>query len=186
MNMKTYFKSLISCLAAVLMLITVSVTAQELKENSVKITLSGTSTIHEWDMLSTEGTFKGRIDKNRMRDIVFTVPVKSLVSGKSAMDRNTYAALNADKFENIVFEAEKIETLNGNAEVKGKMTINDVTKEITVPMTVTRDNGELGLQGFTQIQMTDYNVEPPKFMMGAVKTGEVVSVKFVVSVVELK
>lgn len=186
MNMKTYFKSLISCLAAVLMLITVSVTAQELKENSVKITLSGTSTIHEWDMLSTEGTFKGRIDKNRMRDIVFTVPVKSLVSGKSAMDRNTYAALNADKFENIVFEAEMIETLNGNAEVKGKMTINDVTKEITVPMTVTRDNGELGLQGFTQIQMTDYNVEPPKFMMGAVKTGEVVSVKFVVSVVELK
>ena len=186
MNMKTYFKSLISCLAAVLMLITVSVTAQELKENSVKITLSGTSTIHEWDMLSTEGTFKGRIDKNRMRDIVFTVPVKSLVSGKSAMDRNTYAALNADKFENILFEAETIETLNGNAEVKGKMTINDVTKEITVPMTVTRDNGELGLQGFTQIQMTDYNVEPPKFMMGAVKTGEVVSVKFVVSVVELK
>lgn len=186
MNMKTYFKSLISCLAAVLMLITVSVTAQELKENSVKITLSGTSTIHEWDMLSTEGTFKGRIDKNRMRDIVFTVPVKSLVSGKSAMDRNTYAALNADKFENIVFEAETIETLNGNAEVKGKMTINDVSREITVPMTVTRDNGELGLQGFTQIQMTDYNVEPPKFMMGAVKTGEVVSVKFVVSVVELK
>ena len=85
-----------------------------------------------------------------------------------------------------MFEAETIETLNGNAEVKGKMTINDVTKEITVPMTVTRDNGELGLQGFTQIQMTDYNVEPPKFMMGAVKTGEVVSVKFVVSVVELK
>lgn len=169
-------------LVIIAMLLSTAGFAQQLIENSVKITLSGTSTIHEWDMMSTEGSFSGKLAKNAITNVSFVVPVKSLVSGKSAMDRNTYNAMNADKYENIVFAADMIETLNGNAEVKGKMIINNVAKEMIVPMTVTRDADDYILQGFTQIRMTDFNVEPPKFMMGSVKTGEVVSVKFIVSI----
>ena len=180
-------KSIMNLLTAVFffsLMFSAHLTAQTLNENSVKITMSGTSTLHEWDMMSTEGDFEGKINKNSITDIKFVVPVESLVSGKSAMDRNTYEALESEKYPNIIFEAESITTLNGNDEVKGKMTIHNVTKEVVIPMAVSHSEGEYILQGFIQLQMRDFNIEPPKFMMGAVKTGEVVSVKFVVSVVK--
>lgn len=184
--MKTLFKNVAVVFFLGFFMMSGMVMAQKLKENSVKITLSGTSTIHEWDMLSTEGAFSGKLEKNGINDVAFVVPVKSLVSGKSAMDRNTYQAMNAEKYPNIVFTSDRIETLSGNAEVKGKLIINNVMQEVLIPMTVTKEEGGYILQGFTQINMRSFKVEPPLFMMGAVKTGEVVSVKFIISVVEAK
>lgn len=184
--MKTLIKKSVVLLCLGFFMISSVVVAQKLTESSVKITLSGTSTIHEWDMLSTEGAFSGKAEKDKIRDISFVVPIQSLVSGKSAMDRNTYQAMHAEKYPNIVFTSERVETLSGNAEVKGKLIINNVIKEVIVPMTVTKEEGGYVLQGFTQINMREFKVEPPLFMMGAVKTGEVVSVKFIVSVIETK
>lgn len=155
--------------------------AQKLEASSVKITINGTSTIHEWDMMSTEGKFSGFINGNKVENIAFIIPVKSLVSGKSAMDRNTYNALKAEKYPNFVFTADEINVLRGNAEVKGKLTITNVSKEITLPMNVSQEDGAIILQGFMQLDMKDYNIEPPKFMMGSVKTGDVISIKFIVS-----
>lgn len=184
--MKNLFTKLTATMFVAMFLLSGVAFGQKMKENSIKITLSGTSTIHEWDMLSTEGNFTGKIDKGSIQDVSFVVPIKSLVSGKSAMDRNTYEAMNADKYPYIEFFSGAIETLSGNAEVKGKLVINGVAKPVIVPMTVTKEEGGLILQGFTQINMRDFNVEPPLFMMGAVKTGEVVSVKFIISIIEAK
>lgn len=182
--MRSLLKSLTVILCLSVFMISGIALGQSLQENSVKITLSGTSTIHEWDMLSTEGGFSGKLLKNEISDISFVIPVKSLVSGKSAMDRNTYEAMNANENPNIVFISQGTGTLTGNAEVKGKLIINNVSKEVVVPMTITKEDGGFILQGFTQVNMKDYKVEPPLFMMGAVKTGEVVSIKFIVSVIE--
>ncbi|MDO5656686.1 MAG: YceI family protein [Flavobacteriaceae bacterium] len=184
--MKTIIPSISFLICLVILLIAPRLEAQKLTENSVKITISGTSTIHEWDMMSTEGSFTGNLQNAKIQDILFVVPVESLVSGKSAMDRNTYVAMNADKYPNIIFQASEIETLNGNTEVKGEITINNITRKVVIPMSVSRDEGDFIIQGFTQFQMHDFNIVPPQFMLGAVKTGEVVSVKFIVSLTRNK
>jgi hypothetical protein len=36
----------------------------------------------------------------------------------------------------------------------------------------------ISYNGAYKIKMTDYNVEPPTIMLGAIKTGEFVTVKF--------
>lgn len=158
--------------------------AQILHARSVKISISGTSTLHEWDMLSTEASFVGTLDKGKIKNIQFTVPVETLVSGKNVMDENMKEAMESEQYPNIVFKSSTIETLYGNAEVRGQLTIKDVTKTITIPMSVQKDGEGFSIQGFTQINMRDYGVEPPKFMLGAVKTGEIVSIKFSLSLVK--
>lgn len=85
--------------------------------------------------------------------------------------------MNVSEFEEIVFEPSALENLkvDGNkatADVKGKMTIKGVTKEITAPVEVTLLEGRLGernkgqegdllvLRGNFKIKRSDYGINP--------------------------
>ncbi|EPR65511.1 hypothetical protein [Cyclobacterium qasimii] len=70
--------------------------------------VSGTSTLHDWDMISTEanGTASLRISAGKVTAIQsfkITMPVKSLKSGKGPMDKNAYNALKEEDHPEITF-----------------------------------------------------------------------------------
>lgn len=154
------------------------VAAQKISSKTVKTTVAGTSTMHDWTMTSTSGTFSANISGNTLTDVTYTLGAKSLKSGKGAMDTNAYKALQAEKFPNITFTATSVNV--GKGTMTGKLKVTDVTKTVSFPVTVAKNGTTYTITGTENIKLTDFGVSPPSFMMNTVKTGN--DVKITVSV----
>ncbi|QBO58928.1 hypothetical protein NBC122_02121 [Chryseobacterium salivictor] len=150
------------------------VAAQKINSSNVKTTVSGTSTLHEWSMTSTSGSFSGNVSGNAIQDITYKMGSKTLKSGKGPMDANAYKAIQADKYPNITFTAASVNM--GKGTMTGKLTVTNVTKTITFPVNVTKNGNSYTVWGQTSIKMTDYGITPPAFMMNTVKTGNEITI----------
>jgi hypothetical protein len=173
--------------------LTSSIANAQIKYQSVggvKLVIEGTSNIHDWDMKSDKGYCSSLFDitqtgtLNGVSYINFTVPAESLKSDHKGMDKNTYKALNTEKYSNISFTASSVNIKPVGATgylltAKGRLTISGVTKEVVIAATGTMNpDKSISYTGAYKLKMTDYNVEPPSLMLGAIKTGEFITVKF--------
>lgn len=160
----------------------------QISDNST-ITIAGTSTLHDWTMDSK--TVKGTADIEltggeitAMNEVVLEIPVESLKSGKGAMDKNAYEAMNTKKYPTILFKAkgfDKAAITNGKStmEVTGDLTIAGKTRTEKILVEYKTDNkGNLVVSGSKAIKMTDYGVTPPEVMFGTVKTGNDLNITF--------
>lgn len=177
--MKNLFKLSFAfvCMFFVLM----GVRAQKLISRDIDITITGSSTLHDWEMISDNGTFTANAGNSSINDVKFVFPVRSLKSGKAAMDQNAYNALNAEKHKEIIFKALTIDTLSGNTTVNGSITINGITKAISVPVKVYDTDRGFTITGYILMKMTDFKVEPPVYMFGTIKTGDDIRIQFNIS-----
>ncbi|MEO8413996.1 MAG: YceI family protein [Ginsengibacter sp.] len=155
----------------------------------VKIIIEGTSNIHDWDMKSDKGTCAGVFDISNsgsltgMSVLNFSVPAESLKSEHTSMDNNTYKALNTKKYSSINFTAASATVKSDGSgyilTAKGKLTISGVTKDVVLTAKgVVNADMSITYTGSYQLKMTDYNVQPPSIMFGAIKTGNNLVVKF--------
>lgn len=155
-----------------------------------KVAIAGTSTLHNWDMASEKANcdisfnFDG-VNITGLSSLTFTVDAESLKSDHKGMDKNAYKALNTEKFPQISFISNyaNIHSNGANSYVvsaKGKLTISGVSKEVWLAGVTTINPSDLSVQtaGSLKIKMSEYNVEPPSFMFGAMKTGDEITVKF--------
>jgi hypothetical protein len=152
-------------------------------KNNVSIAVSGTSTMHDWVMNSNAADVSLTLHEDdqgiltKISDMQFKMSAKSLKSGKNAMDNNAYKALKTDKFPHIVAKLKNATVTtndNKNYTVKAKISLNiaGVEKESDLHVNIKKINMDAyEIKTSAQITMTDYNVSPPSFMMGAVKTG---------------
>jgi polyisoprenoid-binding protein YceI len=156
-----------------------------------KVAINGTSTLHDWDMASSKAScdvafvFDGSNNITGLSSLVFEVQAQSLKSDHSGMDKNAYKALNADKYPDISFVSNyaNIKPNGANSYVvsaKGKLTISGVTKDVWLAGVTTVNPADMSVQtvGSLKIKMSEYNVEAPTFMFGAMKTGDEITVKF--------
>jgi hypothetical protein len=156
----------------------------------VKIVIEGTSNIHDWDMKSDKGSCSGIFDVSNtgavtgMSFLNFSVPAESLKSEHTSMDKNSYKALHTSKYAQINFTASSATIKpNGNTgyvlTAKGRLTISGVTKDVVLTANgVVNPDKSITYSGAYQLKMTDYSVEPPSLMFGAIKTGDAITVKF--------
>jgi len=156
----------------------------------VKLVIAGTSNIHDWDLKSDKGYCSSVFDisqtgaLNGVSYINFTVPAESLKSEHKGMDKNTYKALNTGKYSSISFTAASVTvkpagSTNYFLTARGRLTISNVTRDVVLTaIGVMNADKSITYSGTYQLKMTDYNVEPPSLMMGAIKTGDLVTVKF--------
>lgn len=165
--------------------------AQETKVSNAnsQVTIYGTSNIHDWDMkaekLSGAAVFKMENGKLTGVDkLNFSVEVESLKSGKGGMDKNTYNALNSKSHKNIIYTLTKVNkvTDSGNntfiIETTGNLKIAGETKSIPIKFTAKTSGNKTTLSGKVALNMTHYKVDPPKALMGTIKTGEEVTIDF--------
>jgi hypothetical protein len=151
------------------------------------ITVSGTSTLHDWEETSSKGTANavfllanGKI--NSLSLLVFTLPVTSLKSEHKTMDNNTYKALKADKHPEISYTLSSAIVTPVNATTysiksKGKLTIAGATRETEVDATAKLNpDNSVTVSGAKKLRMTDYGVTPPKVMM--IKTGNDLTISY--------
>lgn len=160
----------------------------KLTSKNVNVEISGTSTLHDWTMKGTGGicaadySFDGAGKMTGIQNMTFSVPVNLLKSGKGAMDKNAYKALKTDKNPNIMAKfnlATVLGTSNQNYNANTSLALTIAGKTIEVPLTANvKVNGNtITVTAEKSINMVDWEVAPPSFMMGTVKTGKDVKVK---------
>jgi|SRR5690554_245399 len=152
------------------------------------ISVDGTSNVHDWTLKAENFTVRVNIVKENntptLKDLSLSLVVESLKSGKSAMDKNTYKALNSSKHKNIVFKQTKLISVKQasagsyNVVVQGNLTINGVTKAINLAFQLKEIGGGYSLVGSHKINTPQYNVEPVSALLGTVKTGADVEIKY--------
>ena len=167
-----------------------------LGENSSMV-IKGTSSIHDWEAnvekmdLSVDlkpTTLSGDDISSPVSTLSLTVPVSSIESGKGGMNRKIYGALKEKDHPNIMFNLKSAEladtamtdsltsfTLN----LTGNMNIAGTVKEVTFPVEgIPQADGSYRFTGSYEMNMKNYNVDPPSAMFGAIKSGEVVTIEF--------
>lgn len=149
------------------------------------ITIAGTSTLHDWTMNSDQANLQATIETDgngtptKLASLSVNIPAESLKSGKSAMDKNTYTALKTDKNKQIIYQLTS-SIINGKTiSNSGNLTIAGTSKQTSVEATFeVLGDGSLKFKGSKKIVMSEYNVEPPSFMFGSVKTGDEITLTF--------
>uniref|UniRef100_UPI0035130C0B YceI family protein n=1 Tax=Winogradskyella sp. TaxID=1883156 RepID=UPI0035130C0B len=116
--------------------------------------------------------------------LCFYVMSESLKSGKSGMDKNTYKALKTDKHKTITFKMSSVKSIelvsdsNYKVTVIGDMTISGVTKSIAIDLKLELKENKILIEGEKSMKMTDYGIEPPKALLGTIKTGDDIKIIF--------
>jgi len=158
--------------------------------NNASLTVSGTSTLHDWDMKSAQGNCEATITLNAagaltaLNGLSFSTNTAELKSGKGAMDKNAYKALKADKNPTITYVAatSTVSLISGTdylVKTVGKLTIAGTTldAEVTANCKVHPDK-TVTVMGSKKLSMKEFGMVPPSFMMGTIKTGNDVTLKF--------
>jgi len=158
--------------------------------NSIDLVVSGTSTLHDWDMKSVKAnctatfTLNGAGHITELTALSFSTPANALKSEHSSMDNNAYKALKTDKNPAITYTMTAATVTAGDAgavtvKCTGKLTIAGTTRDQEI-VAVVKPNADntLTVSGSRAISMKDFNMQPPTFMLGTIKTGNDVTLKF--------
>jgi hypothetical protein len=157
------------------------------KVKSFKMTVKGTSTLHEWESVVEKLECKAnyKIEQNALtdlKDVVVKIPVTSIKSPKGKMmDSKTYDAFNYEVNPSISFNllATKINASTMTADLKGTLSMAGESRPIEMQIVYkVLPNGELLVSGAKKLRMKDFKMESPTAMMGTIKVGDEVTVSF--------
>ncbi len=166
--------------------------AQSSKPITIKptISISGTSTLHDWESKVEQSSGEYLIDQKIIKSLTVNIPVLSIKSKdeEKLMDKKTYEALNSDRNPNITFLLTEPVTpvfSGSDAEVTltGDLTIAGVTKKISIKSSGKKSSSDaFRFTGSVPIKMSDYKIKAPVAMLGLIKTGDLITVKFDVTI----
>ncbi|MCB4809048.1 YceI family protein [Tamlana sp. 62-3] len=151
------------------------------------LSVYGTSSLHDWHITTTSYTGNisfSSVNSGEIKTCNVSVPTETLKSGKSAMDKNTYKALQTKKYKNISFTLTKADNVvaksegNFNVEATGYLTIAGTKKMITLNLNLSTSTNKVKLTGEKTFKMSEFNIEPPTALFGTVTTGDEITIKF--------
>jgi polyisoprenoid-binding protein YceI len=161
--------------------------AQSLKLNpkTFGMTILGTTNVHNFETKVTQATGELVINASKqVQSMVVEIPVKSIKSSEKLMDTKTYEAFHADKNPTITFRSTEVNSLqvNGsdiNVTVTGNLTVAGVTKKVTLKSTgKVVKSGVYEFKGVIALKMTDFKMVPPTAMLGMMKVGDAITLKY--------
>lgn len=163
-----------------------------LSARSSDIKVLGTSNLHDWKMRVEKPTCNAQFTVKTegteqivaLNALYFTMPVKNLKSDESLMDSRTYSTLKAEKHTQIEFKlTSAVVTPQSNnlylVKASGNLTIAGVSRSVTLIA-----NGKLNpdktitITGSQKIRMSEFQVKPPTFMLGALRVGDEVTIQY--------
>ncbi|NDP27321.1 MAG: YceI family protein [Flavobacterium sp.] len=162
------------------------ITAQNfIVDPSSSMTVFGTSNLHDWQSKTTK--ISGELGINSTKNInvlTIKVPVTSLKSGKGLMDQKTSDAFEAKKFPNIVFQLTdvvftKLTEKDSEVTLTGNLTMHGESKKFSIKsIAKITKTGDYQFRGSVPLKMTEFKMKPPTALLGSIKTGDVVNVKY--------
>ena len=141
----------------------------------------GTSNVHDWSMEDKDVTCTAKFTyaagkasmPEGLNGFGFTFPVHSLKSGKSGMDSKAYDAMKAKTSGNIVFAASSSTVTAGSGSHFSVKSNGSLTAACVV-----KADGSITCTGTDKLLMSDYQIKPPTYMLGALKTGNALTIDF--------
>lgn len=150
-----------------------------------ELKISGTSTLHDWDMISNTAQGDAVIITNefnkleKIERLKITMPAESLKSGKTQMDNNAYKALKTKEYRNISFELKDIQNINGSRfKAIGTFDIAGESRQLVIDTEYKILGNEIQFTGKTSFKLSDFKIDPPTAMLGTIKTGDDVTLHF--------
>lgn len=180
---------------AVLAISSTSVLGQvfSVSPNQSSISITGTSTLHDWEVSAKRFSGSARFEVGggqliSVSELELRVEVKSIESGKGGMDKKIYEALSEKNHKEIVFIAQQVgEIKDGLISATGNLTIAGVTKSVDLNAAYeVLPDGSFIITGAYPMEMTSFNIEPPTAMLGTIKSGNSIEVKFATRFVNQK
>jgi len=161
--------------------------AQSLKINpkASSMTIYGTTNVH--DFKTSVQQIKGEVVINSAKKVQsanLEIPVHSIKSGEKLMDNKTYEAFNDAKYPTISFALIDVTSLQINGEdisaiVNGNLTVAGVTRKISFKTSGKNTKpGVYVFKGSVALKMTDYKMKPPTAMLGVMKVGDAITLKY--------
>lgn len=158
------------------------------EESSMEI--KGTSNIHDWtsEVTKLSGTAEilfGEDGSLQVKALWVSIPVKAIQSSKgSIMDKKTYKALQAEKYPTIKYSFKSSTQTSSTTnkfrlKTKGNLTMAGTTKYIDLAVSAQQSSSDKILfEGSKKLKMTAFGVDPPTALMGALTTGDEVTINF--------
>ncbi len=163
--------------------------AFELSETGTAVVIKGTSSLHDWEMnlkafnsgfqLNQEGS-----SIKALENVTFSCKATDIKSEYSLMDKKTYDALKADDFPEIKFSSISSTELVADGRkitgiLEGKLHVAGEMQDVTIPFNgIFTDSKTINIIASTDLTMSSFNITPPTAMLGALKTGDKISVSF--------
>lgn len=158
------------------------------KDASIKVL--GTSNVHDWVLTSTaiesQGEFKidGDDQLRGLSSFTLSLNAKSLKSEHESMDNRTYKTMKADQYPKITYKLTSatitpIQKNKYTIKATGELTIAGVTQTIVMTINaVTNADNTITCTGSEALKLTDYKIDPPSFMLGAMKVKNDLTIQF--------
>ena len=156
---------------------------------SYSVNINGTSTLHDWESKATKLEWIGLLDIDESKNVSIEAgQLKMLVEGIKSehgriMDNKTWEAFEYEKHPFIIFkihsQSQKVSGGEMILTVEGDLTMAGTTKKISVnAASKWLPNGDIQFIGFKTLNMKEFNMTPPSVMMGTIKVGPEVTIKF--------
>ena len=101
----------------------------------------------------------------------------TLISDKKDRDENMYELLNIQKYKTISFDIKNIVKNETNYDINGVLSLNGVTKNITLKSNINEQNNQILFDGEFSFNLTDFNLEPPTMLFLTVRNQIDISYK---------
>lgn len=158
-----------------------------------KVTVDGTSSLHDWTSSVNKVDWKGTVKTEggklkEVKDVTITIAVTSIKSTKGkTMDNKTYEAFKSDKNPNITYKLSEATVSGNNVTAKGTLTMAGASKPITLNVVgKVLAGGDVQFTGSQKLNMTEFKMDPPTAVMGTIKVGPEVTVKIDITVTSTK
>ncbi len=161
-----------------------------LKLKSIKGTVSGTSTLHDWESDITKIEYKGTLSPKgkvlqTLNNVELKIPVESIKSHEGKiMDHKTYEAFKSEENPYITFsfssaQVQKDAAQNVTIVAAGYLTMAGTSRPVTLTVAgKTLANGDIKLALSQKLKMTDYNIKPPVAILGTITVNDEITVNF--------
>jgi polyisoprenoid-binding protein YceI len=166
------------------------------------ISLEGTSTLHPYTSRSTRflvtatrrGDARDPSDATGLVELAGTsvvqgvtvdIPVRSLLSGEGGLDKNLWKTLKSEEYPRIEYRLSSYalaspsgtsDTLRVRAE--GTLKVTGVERPVPLEVVAVRSEGGVVLEGTSTLRMTDFGVKPPRLMLGALRVGDRIVIRY--------
>ena len=153
-----------------------------------KLTINGGSNLHDWSENVEKVGASGVVNWNsngslEISTLTLTANVQSIKSSEGAtMNGKTYKALKSDSHPIITFTlTSPLQVTQGSssATATGNLSIAGVTRKVTIHAKISSTpNSTINIEGSLPLKMTDFGIDPPTALFGALKVSNDVNIQF--------
>ncbi len=165
---------------------TEKIKAGELADCTNYVIIKGSSNINKFEFINYQPnvTRDSETKSSYYSEQNITIPVRKFSGPNNMMLKDFYKMLDASEFPNIKIEIEPIamadfDETTGQTNFKTQISIAGNTHNYIVPCELADcENSGKVIKGYMELELSDFNIDPPKKVFGTVKVNNEVFITF--------